>query len=128
MKKRNTNKNVLKATPRSVIISMRKITGLGVQQLKTFWHNYQWVLALVALLYSIFLFYYNSTQATPAKIELLERQFVEHKIDSERRISKIESDYSEVKISLAEIKAMVGMSLQDLGYMKNYITGEAHHK
>ena len=128
MKKRNTNKNVLKATPRSVIISLRKITGLGVQQLKTFWHNYQWVLALVALLYGIFLFYYNSTQATPAKIELLERQFVEHKLDSERRISKIESDYSEVKISLAEIKAMVGMSLQDLGYMKNYITGEAHHK
>ena len=99
-----------------------------MQGLKQFWHNYQWVLALVALLYGIFLFYYNSTQATPAKIRALEERFVEHKLDSERRISKIESDYSEVKISLAEIKAMVGMSLQDLGYMKNYITGEAHHK
>jgi len=99
-----------------------------MQGLKQFWHNYQWTLALVALLYSAFLFYYNSTQATPAKIATLERQFAEHKTDSERRISKIESDYSEVKISLAEIKAMVGMSLQDLGYMKNYITGEAHHK
>ena len=99
-----------------------------MQGLKQFWHNYQWVLALVALLYGIFLFYYNSTQATPAKIRALEEQFVEHKLDSERRISKIESDYSDVKISLAEIKAMVGMSLQDLGYMKNYITGEAHHK
>lgn len=99
-----------------------------MQGLKQFWHNYQWVLALVALLYGIFLFYYNSTQATPSKIRALEERFVEHKLDSERRISKIESDYSEVKISLAEIKAMVGMSLQDLGYMKNYITGEAHHK
>lgn len=99
-----------------------------MQGLKQFWHNYQWVLALVALLYGIFLFYYNSTQATPAKIRALEERFVEHKLDSERRISKIESDYSEVKISLAEIKAMVGMSLQDLGYMKNYITGEAQHK
>ena len=99
-----------------------------MQGLKQFWRNYQWVLALVALLYGIFLFYYNSTQATPAKIRALEERFVEHKLDSERRISKIESDYSEVKISLAEIKAMVGMSLQDLGYMKNYITGEAHHK
>lgn len=99
-----------------------------MQGLKHFWQNYQWVLALVALLYGIFLFYYNSTQATPAKIRALEERFVEHKLDSDRRISKIESDYSEVKISLAEIKAMVGMSLQDLGYMKNYITGEAHHK
>lgn len=99
-----------------------------MQGIKKFWKDYQWVLALVALLYGIFLFYYNSTQATPAKIASLERQFTEHKADSERRISKIESDYSEVKISLAEIKAMVSMSLQDLGYMKNYITGEAHHK
>lgn len=99
-----------------------------MQGLKKIWNNYQWVLALVALLYGIFLFYYNSTQATPTKIASLERQFAEHKADAERRISKIESDYSEVKISLAEIKAMVGMSLQDLGYMKNYITGEAHHK
>lgn len=99
-----------------------------MQGLKHFWQNYQWTLALVALLYGIFLFYYNSTQATPAKIRALEERFVEHKLDSDRRITKIESDYSEVKISLAEIKAMVGMSLQDLGYMKNYITGEAHHK
>lgn len=99
-----------------------------MQGLKQFWRNYQWVLALVALLYSAFLFYYNSTQTMPARIEAVERQLAEHKMESERRISKIESDYSEVKISLAEIKAMVGMSLQDLGYMKNYITGEAHHK
>lgn len=99
-----------------------------MQGLKQFWHNYQWVLALVALLYGIFLFYYNSTQATPAKIRELEERFVEHKLDSDKRLTKIESDYSEVKISLVEIKAMVGMSLQDLGYMKNYITGEAHHK
>ena len=99
-----------------------------MQGLKQFWLNWQWAAALVALLYGIFLFYYNSTQSYPAKIKELEERFIEHKLDSDKRISKIESDYSEVKISLAEIKAMVGMSLQDLGYMKNYITGEAHHK
>lgn len=99
-----------------------------MQGLKQFWRNYQWALALVALLYSAFLFYYNSTQTTPARIEAVERQLLEHKMESDRRITKIESDYSEVKISLAEIKAMVGMSLQDLGYMKDYITGEAHHR
>lgn len=128
MKKRNTNKNVLKATPRSVIISLRKITGLGVQQLKKVWTNYQWVLALAALLYGIFLFYYNSTTATPARIESLERQFAEHKVDADRRITKIESDYNDVKLTLTELKAMMNISLQDLAIMKGYITGEAHHK
>ena len=99
-----------------------------MQVLKHFWQNYQWVLALVALLYGIFLFYYNSTTATPSKIASLERQFTEHKIDSERRISKIESEYNDVKLSLTRLEAMMNISLQDLGYMKNYITGEAHHK
>jgi hypothetical protein len=122
------SKKILRKKPCPVIIPIRNIAGRAMQGLKQFWRNYQWVLALVALLYGIFLFYYNSTQATPAKIRALEERFVEHKLDSDRRISKIESDYSEVKISLAEIKAMVSMSLQDLGYMKNYITGEAHHK
>ena len=121
-------KKLLLNSASSVTITTRKVAGLVVQQLKAFWNNWQWVLALVALLYGIFLFYYNSTQSYPAKIRALEEQLIEHKIDSERRISKIESDYSDVKISLAEIKAMVGMSLQDLGYMKNYITGEAQHK
>lgn len=127
MKARSTKK-VLQKQTNSAMILARKVAGFGMRQLKAFWHNYQWVLALVALLYGIFLFYYNSTQSIPARIEAVERQVTELKIETERRISKIESDYSEVKISLAEIKAMVGMSLQDLGYMKNYITGEAHHK
>lgn len=99
-----------------------------MQSLKSFWQNWQWAIALVALLYGIFLFYYNSTQRTPARIEAVERQLSEHKMESERRISKIESDYSEVKISLAEIKAMMNISLQDLAIMKDYITGEAHRK
>lgn len=127
MKARNIKK-VLKKQTNSAMILARKVAGFVVHQLKTFWQNWQWAIALVALLYGIFLFYYNSTQSYPAKIRALEEQLIEHKMESERRISKIESDYSEVKISLAEIKAMVGMSLQDLGYMKNYITGEAHHK
>jgi hypothetical protein len=86
------------------------------------------VLALVALLYGIFLFYYNSTQATPAKIASLERQFTEHKADSDRRISKIESDYNDFKLTLTELNAKMDISLQDLAIMKGYITGEAHHK
>lgn len=125
--KRNT-KYFLKKNTSSAIISYRKVAGLVMQGLKKFWSDYQWVLALVALLYGIFLFYYNSTQATPAKIASLEEQFAEHKADSERRISKIESDYNDVKLTLTELKAMMNISLQDLAIMKGYITGEAHHK
>lgn len=121
-------KKVLLNSAGSVTISIRKVAGLVVQQLKAFWNNWQWVLALVALLYGIFLFYYNSTQATPAKIASLERQFAEHKEDSERRISKIESDYNHFKLTLTELNAKMDISLQDLAIMKGYITGEAHHK
>lgn len=121
-------KKVLLNSAGSVTISTRKVAGLVVQQLKAFWNNWQWVLALVALLYGIFLFYYNSTQATPAKIASLERQFAEHKMDSEKRISKIESDYNDFKLTLTELNAKMDISLQDLAIMKGYITGEAHHK
>jgi ABC-type glucose/galactose transport system permease subunit len=121
-------KKVLLNSTGSVTITIRKVAGLVVQQLKAFWNNWQWVLALVALLYGIFLFYYNSTQATPAKIASLERQFSEHKMDSERRISKIESDYNDFKLTLTELNAKMDISLQDLAIMKGYITGEAHHK
>jgi hypothetical protein len=127
MKARNTKK-VLKKQTNSAMILARKVAGFGVQQLKTFWQNWQWAIALVALLYGIFLFYYQSSTSVPARIDALENKVDEHINVSDKRMAKIESDYSDVKISLAEIKAMVGMSLQDLGYMKNYITGEAHHK
>jgi hypothetical protein len=128
MTKRNTSKKVLLKTTGSVTIWIRKVAGPVMYRLKKFWNDWQWVLALVALLYGIFLFYYNSTQATPAKIESLERQFAVHKEDSERRIAKIESDYNDVKLTLTELKAMMNISLQDLAIMKGYITGEAHHK
>lgn len=127
MKVKNTKK-VLKNRTKPAMILARKVAGFVVQQLKTFWQNWQWAIALVALLYGIFLFYYQSSTSVPARIEALENKVDEHISVSDKRMAKIESDYSDVKISLAEIKAMVGMSLQDLGYMKNYITGEAHHK
>lgn len=127
MKTRST-KNILNKQTNSAMILARKVAGFGMHQLKAFWQNWQWAIALVALLYGIFLFYYQSSTSVPARIDALENKVDEHIAISDKRMSKIESDYSDVKISLAEIKAMVGMSLQDLGYMKNYITGEAHHK
>ena len=57
------------------MVQARKVAGFVVQRLKIFWQNWQWAIALVALLYSVFLFYYNSTQATPAKIKAIEEKY-----------------------------------------------------
>lgn len=99
-----------------------------MQGLKKIWKEYQWVLALVALLYGIFLFYYNSTTATPARIKNCEEKITVHITESDARLKKIESDYNDVKLTLTELKAMMNISLQDLAIMKGYITGEAHRK
>ena len=119
---------VLTCVASSVIILYRKVAGLVMQGLKKFWSIYQWVLALVALLYGIFLFYYNSTTATPARIKNCEERITAHITESDARLKKIESDYNDVKLTLTELKAMMNISLQDLAIMKGYITGEAHHK
>ena len=121
-------KKVLLNSTSSVTITIRKVAGLVVQQLKAFWNSYQWALALVALLYGIFLFYYNSTTATPARIKNCEERITAHIVESDARLKKIEEDYSDVKLSLTRLEAMMNISLQDLSIMKGYITGEAHHK
>lgn len=99
-----------------------------MRTLKSFWQNWQWAVALIALLYGIFLFYYNSTQATPTRIKTLEEKCTTHIMEADKRLSKIESDYNDVKLTLTELKAMMNISLQDLAIMKGYITGEAHRK
>ena len=99
-----------------------------MQGLKQFWKDWQWVLALVALLYGIFLFYYNSTQATPARIKNCEERITAHIAESDIRFKKIESDQNDIKLTLTELNAKMDISLQDLAIMKGYITGEAHKK
>lgn len=125
---RRSIKKALKLKTNSAILLYRKVAGFVVQGLKKFWSNYQWVLALVALLYGIFLFYYNSTTATPARIKNCEERITAHITESDARLKKIEEDYSDVKLSLTRLEAMMNISLQDLSIMKGYITGEAHHK
>lgn len=125
---RRSIKKALKNIASSAIIRYRKVAGLIMQGLKKFWNNYQWVLALVALLYGIFLFYYQSTTATPARIKSCEERITAHITESDARLKKIEEDYSDVKLSLTRLEAMMNISLQDLSIMKGYITGEAHHK
>ena len=99
-----------------------------MKPLKKIWQDWQWAIALVALLYGIFLFYYNSTTSTPTRIKNCEERIAAHIVESDARFKKIEEDYGDVKLSLTRLEAMMNISLQDLGILKSYITGEAHHK
>lgn len=125
---RKSTKYCLKKKSNPAMVQARKVAGFVVQRLKTFWQNWQWAIALVALLYSVFLFYYNSTQATPARIKAIEEKCDAHIAEADKRLSKIEADYNDVKLTLTELNAKMDISLQDLAIMKGYITGEAHHR
>ena len=127
MKTGNTKKVLISKT-NSATILYRKVAGFVMQSLRQFWNNWQWVLALAALLYGIFLFYYNSTQATPARVTALEQKFSSHVTETDVRFKKIESDQNDIKLTLAELNTKMDISLLDLSIMKGYITGEAHHK
>lgn len=102
-------------------ILYRKVAGLVMQGLKKFWDNWQWALALVALLYAIFLFYYQSTTSTPARLTACEKHLAEHVAKSEERFYKIESNQHNIDIALAELKVMLKDANDDLRIIKTSI-------
>lgn len=120
MKRRSTNK-VLKYTVNSATIVLKKVAGFAVQGLKTFWQNWQWALALVSLLYAIFLFYYQSTTSTPERLTHCEEHLAEHIKKSDDRFEKIENNQHNIEISLAEIKIMVKGATEDLTIIKKSV-------
>lgn len=118
---RKSIKKTLKKVISSVTYTNVKVAGLIMQGLKKFWSDYQWVLALVALLYGIFLFYYQSTTSTPARIEAVERQFAEHIAKSEERFVRIENNQHNIDIALAELKIMMKNANEDLTIIKKSV-------
>lgn len=92
-----------------------------MQSIKKFWNDWQWVLALVALLYGIFLFYYQSTTSTPARLNDCEKRLDEHIVKSDERFYKIESNQHNIDIALAELKVMLRDANDDLRIIKTSI-------
>lgn len=92
-----------------------------MQGLKQFWKDWQWVLALIALLYGIFLFYYQSTTSTPARLTNCEKHLAEHIAKSDERFYKIESNQHNIDIALAELKVMLRDANEDLRIIKTSI-------
>ena len=125
---RKSTKSCLKKIVNSATIYTKNVAEFIMQGLKSFWNNWNWLLPVSALLLSCATWYYKTSTETPARITNCEERLAAHIKEADAKLKKIETEYNDVKLSLARLEAMMNISLQDLGIMKGYITGEAHHK
>ena len=116
---------VLTYVKSSAIFLIRKVAGLVMQGLKRFWQNWQWVLALVALLYGIFLFYYQSTTATPARLTKCERFIEESQKLHTDILARLTSDEIKFDTTTARIETSLGAISTDLQFIKHELIKKA---
>jgi hypothetical protein len=116
---------VLKFIVSSAIIQVRKVAGLIMQGLKQFWQNWQWVLALVALLYGIFLFYYQSTTSTPARLDKCEEFMVQSKKTHEEIIVRLTNDEIKFDTTTARIETSLESISSDIQFIKHELIKKA---
>lgn len=122
---RNTKKRVLKFIVNSATILIRKVAGLIMQGLKQFWQNWQWVLALVALLYGIFLFYYQSTTSTPARLDKCEEFMAQSKKTHEEIIVRLTNDEIKFDTTTARIETSLESISSDIQFIKHELIKKA---
>lgn len=103
------------------IILYRKVAGLIMQGLKQFWQNWQWALALVALLYSIFLFYYNSTNTTPARITECEQHLARHEQESKEHFAQLDRSVADLNILNKGIQVQLESIKEDTSATKRLL-------
>lgn len=114
-------KKSLKNTTGFVIIICKIITGLVVEGLKKFWNNWQWILALLALLYGIFLFYYNSTNVTPTRIAECEKHLARHEQESKEHFARLDKSVAELNILNEGIKVQLESIKEDTSATKRLL-------
>ena len=116
---------VLKFIVSSAIIQVRKVAGLVMQGLKQFWQNWQWVLALVALLYGIFLFYYQSTTSTPARLDKCEEFMEQSKKTHNEIIVRLTNDEIKFDTTTARIETSLESISSDIQFIKHELIKKA---
>lgn len=114
-------KNTLLLFVIPAIILYRKVAGFIMQGLKQFWQNWQWVLALVALLYSIFLFYYNSTNTTPSRITECERHLARHEQESKEHFAQLDRSVADLNILNKGIQVQLESIKEDTSATKRLL-------
>ena len=92
-----------------------------VEGLKKFWNNWQWILALVALLYSIFLFYYNSTNITPTRIAECEQHLARHEQESKEHFARLDKSVADLNILNEGIKVQLESIKEDTSATKRLL-------
>lgn len=112
---------VLTCAISSVIFLCRKVAGLVMQGLKKFWSNYQWLLALIALLYGIFLFYYNSTTTTPARIAECEQHLARHEQESKEHFAQLDRSVADLNILNKGIQVQLESIKEDTSATKRLL-------
>jgi hypothetical protein len=118
---RRSTKKLLKKSTSSATILYRKVAGLVMQGLKTFWNNWQWVFALIALLWGIFLFYYKSGTENPARITACEKHLQEHIINSQADIRELKRHINDIDLLVMEVRTALKSIDVDLTIIKNWI-------
>lgn len=96
-----------------------------MEGLKKFWNNWQWVLALVALLYGIFLFYYQSSTATPARLTKCEDFIQESQKVHENILARLASDEIKFDTTTARIETSLEAISTDLQFIKHELIKKA---
>lgn len=114
-------KNTLLLFVIPAIILYRKVAGLIMQGLKQFWQNWQWVLALIALLYSIFLFYYNSTNTTPTRITECEQHLARHEQESKEHFAQLDRSVADLNILNKGIQVQLESIKEDTSATKRLL-------
>lgn len=100
---------------------VRKVAGLVVESFKRFWNNWQWLLALIALLYGIFLFYYNSTTTTPARITECEQYLARHEQESKEHFARLDKSVANLNILNEGIKVQLESIKEDTSATKRLL-------
>ena len=96
-----------------------------MQGLKQFWKNWQWALALVALLYSIFLFYYQSTTSIPKRLDKCEEFIEQSKKTYNEIIVRLTNDEIKFDTTTARIETSLESISSDIQIIKHELIKKA---
>lgn len=112
---------VLKFIVSSAIILYRKVAGLIMQGLKSFWDNWNWVLPVGAFVLSAFTWYYKTSTETPARIDNCEKHLQEHVEKSQADIQELKSHINNIDLLVMEVKTTLKSIDADLTIIKSWI-------
>ena len=103
----------------------RRVAGLIMQGLKQIWNSWQWVLALCALLYSVFLFYYQATSTTPSRLDKCEKFIIESQKTHEIILTRLSNDEVKFDTTTARIETSLEAISTDLQFIKHELIKKA---